>query len=494
MSQQQQESSEDIINLVDSDNESPEYIYTPTAFNFINDWESRMSLIGGPMNTGKGAASAFKLFTYIFKKAPVVKGNRTCTFFAVRHDYRALRETIIAEIYKWFPPGTVFPREGKLTSQTNTIRIQLPKTETSYGVDAKIILISLKNFNLTDVLSYNVTGMQWSELQEEEDPDVFETLFDRTGRGPYRDMPKLFFGDFNYTDDTHWIYKRFVTERDNTVDNLNWKLHRIPAVIDLNEQGEYFENPEAEIPSHKRNYDYWWDIVHRGGDGNIRRKVIGDFAIVPRGTPVYPSFKDSMIVSDKKPIEGRTLLFGVDPGNRNNLAIVIGQVDLHGKLRVLAALSPEAHMDFQSFSEDILMPYVMSEIYPYMCPDGGKITTYGWRDPSDAEDKETNKNTGDVIKEVTGINTVKCTTNDVSLRVNALTSLIRNDRLEINQSADVLVRAMKGGYYIDNNGKPDKGRYSHIGNALEYLAYGMQNHSGSYDNELMLGDDLPLFS
>ena len=460
--------------------DSVEFIYTPTTFKFINDWDHPFILLAGAMNTGKGAASAVKLFKYIFERAPIVRGYRTCTFFGVRSDYSGFRESTLNEIYKWFPPNTVFPPKNKLSSQTTEVRVQVPKTNTTLGIDAKIIFVSLKNFNENDLLSYNVTGMQWSEMQESEEEQVFNTIFDRTGRFPNRDMPKLFFGDINYPDDMHWLYHRFVEDREHTEKVLRYKMYRIPPIIDLNEKGEYVENPKAEIPSHKRNYDYWWSIVNRGNDGEIRRKVIGDFAIVPKGKPVYPAFDDKMIVK-KKPILGRRLLFGIDPGNRNHLAVVFGQLDLKGKLRILGALSPESHMDLVTFTEDVLKPYIMSEIYPYLCPDGGKIDTFGWRDPSDPQDRHSNKDTGDIIKELTGINTVKSSTNSIALRTMAVTSRIRRDMLEINESCRVLIKAMKGGYYIDKNGKPDKGRYSHVGNALEYLCYGIDNHMGDFN-------------
>ena len=460
---------------------SLEYIYTPTAFEFIDDWDHEVMILGGAMNTGKGAASAMKMFKYIFEKAPLVNGYRTCTFLGVRHDYSAFRETTLTEIYKWFPSGTVFPPKGKVNSQTTEIRIKVPQVGGAYGIDAKIIMISMKNFNADDVRSYNVTGLQWSELQECEEEELFGTLLDRTGRYPYRDMPKLFFGDINYPDDTHWLYRRFVEEKEHTTNKLNWKLYRQPPIIMLDKNGEYVENPDAEIPSHTRNYDYWWSIVHRATDGEIRRTVIGDFAIVPRGKPVYPAFNEKMIVRTK-PIEGRTLLFGIDPGNRNNLAVVMGQLDLKGKLRILGSLSPQHHMDFGTFADEILKPYVMSELYPYLCPEGGKIKTFGWRDPTDAEDKHTNKNTGDMIRELTGINTVKCSTNNVASRVLATSSRIRADLLEIDERARTLVKAMLGGYYIDKKtSKPDKGTYSHVGNALEYLCYGIVSHMGEFD-------------
>lgn len=458
---------------------NPNYFYTKTAMEFINDWDHPVCILGGPMNLGKGAATIMKLFMYSFFKAPLVNGYRTSTFLAGRSDYAAFRETALPEIHKWFPPGSVTPAPGKESKMTTEININVPRTDTSEGVSCKIILISLKNFNPTDVESYNVTGMFWMETQEIDLFDTFRTIFNRTGRSPYRGMPKMFFGDINYPDELHWLYDRFVVDKDNTENKLQWKLHRIPPVIMLDDNGKYVENPDAEMPDNKRDYSYWWGIVHEGDEGYTRKKVIGDFAVIGKGKPVYPNFKDSMVVKTK-PILGKALLFGVDPGNRANLAIVIGQLDLRGKLRILGCISPKAHMDFVTMTQELLMPYIMTEIYPYLCPDGtGTIKTYGWRDPSDAEDKHTNKNTGDMIKEYTGINTVKCGTNDINLRTSALQKRIRNDLIEIDESADDIIKGFKGGYYIDTNGKPDKGHYSHVMNALEYLCYGIDNHQGS---------------
>ena len=469
------------------ESENPKYIYTPTAWGFIEDWESELCILGGPMNLGKGAASAMKLFQYIFYRAPVLKGYRTSTFFGIRHSYDAFKESTLEEIYKWFPPGCVFPPKRKISSHTTEVKIQVPKTKDAPGIDAKIILISMNNFNMSDVLSYNITGLQWSELQENEEEQLLTNMMDRTGRYPYRDMPQMAFGDINYTDDTHWIYDRFINKKDHTENVLKWKMHRIPSVIDLNDEGVYVENPEAELPSHKRNYKYWWNIVNRGNEGEIRIKVIGDFALMAKGTPVYPTFKDHMIVK-KKPMQGRTLLFGIDPGNKHHLAIVFGQLDAMGKLIILGAMSPAHHMDLRSFLEDMFMPFIMTEIYPEMCPEGGdcKIKTFGWRDPTDPEDRQSNKDTGDIIREMTGVNTEKCSTNAVNLRTDAVTSRIRRDLLEIDERAGVLIKAMKGGYHIDKKGLPDKGRYSHVGNALEYLCYGIDNHMGAFG----MDDDL----
>lgn len=455
------------------------FITTKTVTEYINCWDKRAVLLGGPMNTGKTAATAMKTFIYCYNRAPVIDDFRTSEFLVARHDYGAIEETILKELMKWFPKGEFTVKKQPLSAQA----YREPSKKNGvmqYGVNAKFIPVSMKNIQDYDLRSYNVTGLITIETQEMVIKTLLD-LYDRTGRMPFQYMPKLWFGDINFPDDMHWLYKQFILNKDQA-ELLEWSLLRQPPIFFKTENG-YEPNPDAEIPTEKEEPDlsYWLDIINRNDEAEIKQKVEGDFAMIPKGTPVYEKqWKDSYIEA-VEPIKGGTLLFSLDPGLI--FGLLVSQVANDGTLLVLAELAPDANSVITKAIQEELWPIINSEILPGIVEPGGKVKTYGWRDQSDKMDSHTGMDTGELLFNEFSINTIKCGTKYPEHLLSVSRSVMGEGKAKIHPRCVKLIAALRGKWCIGEDGKPDKGSFSHLGNAFCYNCWGIRNDSSIDDDD-----------
>lgn len=198
----------------------------------------------------------------------------------------------------------------------------------------------------------------------------------------------------------------------------------------------------------------------------------GEYGYVLDGKPVYPEFTDSFHVTDwATPLPGVEIRVGIDFGLTPAAAFV--QRDVLGRWRVIDELCA-VDMGISRFA-DLLNAKIQSEYA------GFNFAFYG--DPAGDQRAQTDEKTPFMILRAKGIQCLPARTNDFNLRREAVAEpLMRiiegKPLLSIHPKCRQLRKGMAGKYNYRRiqvvgderyHDKPDKGIYSHICEALQYV-------------------------
>jgi len=267
--------------------------------------------------------------------------------------------------------------------------------------------------------------------------------------------------DTNPPDSDHWWYKLFETDCPD-----NHQLFRQPSGV-----GPDAENIE-NLP------DLYYENMQGGKDQEwINVYVHGRYGFVSDGKPVYPEYKDDIhYVSNISPVPaGTTIFMGIDFG-LTPAALFAYRTAAHRWI-VFDELVTE-DMGAVNFSK-LLNEKIHNE-YP-----GYKFEIYA--DPAGDQRAQTDERTPFDILLANGINAIPTYTNDFVIRRESMAAPLQrldfagNPGLAIGPKAVMFRKAMAGGYkyrrmavagqekFMD---VPDKGRYSHVADAGQYLMVG----------------------
>ena len=190
------------------------------------------------------------------------------------------------------------------------------------------------------------------------------------------------------------------------------------------------------------------------------------------GKPVYSEFTDSFHVTEwAVPMPGYEIRIGLDFGLTP--AAVFVQQDVHGRWRAIDELVAY-DMGITRFGEQ-LNAKIQADYAGY------KFKVYG--DPAGDQRAQTDERTPFMILRANGINAVPARTNDFNLRREAVAvPLMRiidgKPGLAIHPRCRQLRKGMAGKYCYRRvqiigddryHDKPDKGPYSHVCEALQYV-------------------------
>ena len=222
---------------------------------------------------------------------------------------------------------------------------------------------------------------------------------------------------------------------------------------------EYYERLKA-------GHDQAWIDVY----------VHGKYGFVKDGKPVFPEFSDPVHTLTEEPeYIGKTIFVGIDFGLTP--AAVLAQQTAIGQWQVLDEVVTH-DMGAVRFAE-MLASKLRKE---YRASD---IRAYG--DPAGEQRSQVDERTPFQILRAAGIPAVPAPTNDFTLRREAVAKTLSNltmngtPRLVLSPAAKDLRKALAGGYKyrrVQVSGdekftdKPDKNRYSHVAEALQYLMVG----------------------
>jgi hypothetical protein len=212
-------------------------------------------------------------------------------------------------------------------------------------------------------------------------------------------------------------------------------------------------------------------------DDWVKVFVDGDYGFIKEGRPIYPEFNDHIHIQEPSLLTGSsTILVGVDFGLTP--AAVFGQRDpKDGQLQIFHEITSESLGAVRFFEE--VVTYLKSS-HP-----GRSIR--GWGDPAGEQRSQVDERTPYNVAAAAGLPLVPTHTNDFTIRresvANALTrlTLLGRPSLVIDSSCLTLRKAMAGGYSLKRiqvSGQerfrdvPDKNRFSHPAEALQYLAVG----------------------
>jgi len=234
---------------------------------------------------------------------------------------------------------------------------------------------------------------------------------------------------------------------------------------------------------------------------------VGIYGTIRDGKPVYPEYNDFIHASDK--VKGEKELeiclgwdFGLTP------SLVVGQMTEQGQVKLLAELTTE-DMHVRQFARDVVKPFLSRHFRGVKI--GFSVADPAGNNRGEGEGKASIKILNDeYVKEFNdtplemGFETVAATSNDPTLRLNAvktfLTKMVQGKPgLIVNSVYCPVVRKGFNGEYkyrkIQATGreevyteKPLKNKYSHPHDAVQYLCLGFidgyePNNDNMYDDE-----------
>lgn len=432
-----------------------DYSPPPSLVPFLT-CENFISLIAGPVGSGKSSAAVMKI-AYMAKMMKAGSdGIRRSRCVVVRNTNQMLTDATIPTFTTWFPEGVA--GSYARTNKVFTMRFD--------DVECEVLFRGLDDANdVRRLLSLEVSFGMLDEYREIH-PDIFNALQGRVGR--YPSMAKggcikddgtphaHVWGATNAPDmDTFW--EKYMTEPPETAniylqpdalsDENDWKQNLI--------EGYYEKLAQGKTPD-------WVDVY-------IRNKFGRSLA----GSAVYErSFVEDFHVAEDElfpvPASDNPIIVGIDFGRTP--CAVFKQRDIRGRVLTLSEVTSE-NMGIETFIREKLTPHV-SRKYP-----GFEMVCAP--DPAGFMKQQLNELTlVDALKKA-GYKCVKPPSNKPEYRISAVERLL-SQQIEgqamylVDKSCTMLLKGFRHGYRYKKkrNGeledKPDKNEYSHIHDANQY--------------------------
>jgi len=430
---------------------------TPTGSKGHRD-ESVIRAIIGPIGSGKSVACCWE----IFRKACVQKpwnGVRRSRWVVVRNTYRELIDTTINTYNDWF--GDI----GYWRKQDMKHIIDMP-LEDGTRVHLEILFRALdKPDDIKKLLSLELTGGFLNECREIP-KQVLDMLVGRVGRypGPMQGGASWWgvIMDTNPPDSDHWFHKLF----EEDLPDEHAVFHQPSGV-----------SPEAE--NVKNLPAKYYERMSHGKDPEwIKVYVHGEYGFVTDGIPVVPEFHQHQHVSKTRlEFDSRLcdniLYLGVDFGRTP--AATFG-MEVNGQMRIIDELVTFG-ISATAFSG--LLRERIKGFYPH-------AEIIGTGDPAGENPGEQIDDTCIEILQNAGIPIDGADTNNFTLRRESVSvslttlNMQGEPQLIISPNCKNLIKGMNGGYKYKRmqvsgekfNLKPDKNKYSHVCESLQYLMLG----------------------
>lgn len=457
----------------------------PVAEDYLYD-DAFVCGIRGPIGSGKSVASVMKLLK-IAAAQPVspVDGRRHSRFAIIRNTYPELKTTTIKTWHSWVPADIGRWRdEGPPMHHIVT-----------GDLDCEVLFVALdRPQDVRKLLSLELTAA-WINEAREVPKAILDGLTGRVGRYPEAKhggcpAPQILM-DTNPPDTDHWWY--VLAEGDDSTPDKAEVLKSITTaeealrnsgVLKPGQKLFSFHAQPSGLSQEAENRD---GLAHMPGglEGYYTRAsagkkpdwvqvyVHGNYGYVQAGKPVYPEFNDGFHV---KPVQYNPRLpvyvgidFGLTP------AAVLAHRDVSGRLMAFDELAT-GDMGAKRFGRLLkakLNDYGISEAICTGDPAGDIRAQTDERTPFDILASE-------------GVQAKPASTNDFVMRREAVVRGLErvvdgHPGLVIDPRCKMLRKAMAGAYHykrVEVSGseryqdKPDKGMYSHVAEALQYLCLG----------------------
>lgn len=465
----------------------PEIVYKPggrTLREFMLD-DTFVRGLRGPVGSGKTACCCVEIFRRASQQEPAPDGKRYTRWAVIRNSYPELRTTTIKTWLDWFPEDSF----GKMTWHPTPYCHHIKMGD----LDVEVWFIALdKPDDVKKLLSLELTGAFINEARE-----VSKTIIDgvtmRVGRYPSRRIGgPTWYGiimDTNAPDDDHWWPVMagetpppdYLTEAEVKLLTKpdDWHFFNQPGAMGEKRTGDrvvgYEPNKLAENTENLPP-DYYEKIITGKDQSWINVYVLNKLGTIRTGKVIYPNFVHSTHVSNEpiEPVPGVMLAIGLDFGLTP--AAIICQ-PLRGVWRVLKEV---IGTDIGAVNFVTVLKAVLAGDFP-----GMSYRIYG--DPTGDNRSQTDeRQTPFKIFRAKGLQVLPAPTNDPVIRVEVVKQIL--DRmviglpaLQIDPSCRVLIKGFEDSYcyrrlavsgekYAD---EPDKNKFSHIHDALQYAALGM---------------------
>lgn len=454
-----------------SEPEEVVYIASPTARKFHRDDKFVRGLIG-PIGSGKSVACCWEIIRKACKQAPNHLGIRRSRWAIIRNTYRELVDTTMETFFDWFPKELGFWRAQDIKF---TLKRQLPD---GTHVELEVLFRALdRPDDVKKLLSLELTG-GWINEAREIPKAVLDMLMGRVGRYPSkREGGASWYGvimDTNPPDTDHWWYKVFEEDRPE-----GWSCFNQPSGI-----GPDAENTE-NLP-----VGYYKNMMTGKDQAWIDVYIHGKYGFVMDGKPVFPEYKDDVHHTDEDIVvpTNSIIYIGIDFGLTP--AATFGYQTASNRWVIFDELVTE-DMGAATFAK--LLKRHINRYYS-----NNTLEIYG--DPAGEQRSQADENTPFQVLDANGIVAWPTYTNDPIIRREAVAGTMTrmdfsgNTGFLLGPKAIMTRKALAGGYkykrmqvsgsdrFMD---KPDKNRYSHVADSLQYLLLGAgegDNVIGGYSN------------
>lgn len=434
---------------------------------------SRVSLICGPLGSGKTYGSAFKLFSIGCEQRPDSRGRRRTRWYAVRNTYPDLLATTAKDWLDLF--GDLGPfRQGGLEPPEHNLAFRLQDETT---VEMEVVFIALDRMeHVRKLRGAQITG-GWLSEAKELNKGVVDMLDLRHGRFPSKADGGAswhgILGDTNAPDEDDWYYRLAEEEKPK-----NWRFFKQPGGVlragnDANGRPLWVPNPNAENLSNLPEAYYETGMQGKADDW-IAVNLANEYGFVKDGKPIYPEYNDNVHSREFELNPALPLRMGLDFGLTP--AAVFAQRSIAGQWRIRSEVVTE-DMGIIRFGE--LVKQHAAERYPGF--KFGNITG----DPAGMIRGGDERTCFDLLK-VIGLEAQPANSNDPTLRREAFAKPLRTmvdgePGMLIHPECKYLRKGVAGAYHykrlmVAGDAKyrdvPEKNIYSHVCEAGQYLMLG----------------------
>lgn len=417
------------------------------------------------------------------EQRPNSQGIRKTRWYAVRNTYGELFSTTIKDWLDLFEELGHFSKGSGVQPPSHHVKFKLPDKTI---VDSDLVFIALdRPQSVKKLRGAQLTGAWFNEIKELPKAVIDMTDF-RIGRYPSAmdGGPSWYgmIGDTNQVDDDHWLY-----ELAETVKPEGWTFFTQPGgLVKHPVTREWVENPIAE---NLQNLPEGYYIKGKEGKAEswIHVNLGNCYGSVEDGRPVYREqyhedlhLNHNLIYNPEMP-----LVIGLDFGLTPSA--IFSQVTPRGGVNFLTEIVSQ-DMGIRQFAEYLLLPEIQRNFH------GADIWYIG--DPAGNQRAQTNEVT--VFKELEdlGIYCEAANTNTLDVRLEAVRFYLNSLRdgkpaFQMHPNCNMLRKGFNGGYkfrrlqivgserYADF---PEKNKYSHVHDALQYVCM-FHKGEGGYSQE-----------
>lgn len=454
-----------------------EFRYVPSATGLaLHECDEPIKLVTGPFGSGKSCMVINDLLFYAYAQAPAPDGVRYTRIGVIRSSYPELASTTRKSILEVMPSdcGTIkaagAPIEG-------LYRIPLPD-----GTIAQIEWALLALESAEDKRKLRSTNWSYAWINEAiyVNYEIFVELQGRVGRYPSEDMGGCSYAgiimDFNQPERGNYLLDLMEHPPAGVA-----VFKQPPAAFkEVDEYGvvNYILNPNAEnlnnltggTEYYRKQIDLW------KADGRTDQ-IDSLFCMldVPMkdGKPVFPAFDYNIHVAKNEiePIRHTPVIIGYDTSGIHPGVVLMQETQ--GKWAVIDELYGDG-IGLETFVEQLLIPLLRNKY-----PASPVIVSC---DPANAKDSYTGLAPTAHLKEL-GFEVHTPHTNDPKTRIRAVEQLLNKNigGIVVSPHCEMTIRAFQGGYRYKKlkisgtietayDAKPEKNKYSHLADALQYAA------------------------
>ncbi|SRR5579872_5748674 len=455
-------------------------IYVPNASGSIfHADDTFVKLIMGPYGSGKSTICINEIVRRACAMPRWNKGRRRSKWLIIRNTSGELQSTTLQTWLAWFGElGDIRKRQKPLMTYEHVFN-------DGHGlVELELVFIALDDDDdIRKLKSIEATAAYINELSEVPQSVLHHLIGRVNHRYPSNTFcPEPYWSgiicDTNPPDEDHWIYKDF-----ESAATPNYRVFHQPSGVLLNEDGSFqrdkwgscIANPDCDNAEHLAA-DYYVKLAEKRSDGFIKVYCAGKYGIVETGKRVYPEYNaDIHSVARLDAVQGLAIWLGWDFGLTP--ACIVIQVTPRGQVRVLKEYLAE-DMGIRTFAKNVVIPALPID-FVYNKVGGSEA------DPAGAAGD-------DIMEELScigelnalGIATNAASTNDPDVRISSvryfLNSMVDGQPsiLISREGCPVLHKGFVNGYHFKRmsisgderfQDKPNKNRFSHIHDALQYI-------------------------